>query len=137
MSYESVKKELYSELADLQLDLSPERYGSEPVPKGADQTMEDILAEAERIKQVKRDAKYIAQEIIKELDKRESEKQAAEIIPETVPVETVEVIVVQEPEPDYTIPVVSSVGGFVVGILIASLFFLAKIKRIRQENEIW
>lgn len=122
---------------ELALDLSPERFGSEPVPKGADQTFYDILAEAERIKQVKSDAKYIAREIIKELDKREAAKEAAETVPETIPVETVEVIVVQEPEPDYTIPVVSSACGFVIGVLVASLFFLAKIKHIRKEHEMW
>jgi len=87
---------------------------------------DEIMDEADRIAQVRKDAKIIAQEIIKELDKRDAEE-----IPETIPVETVEVIVVQEPEPDYTIPVVFSACGFVVGILVTSLFFLAKIKQIR------
>ena len=136
MSYESVKKELYSELADLQLDLSQEKYGSK-ANSSTVITREQILAEETRLAQVRKDAKIIAQEIIKELDKREAEKRVAETVAETIPVETVEVIVVQEPEADYTIPVVSSVCGFVVGILVASLFFVVKIKRIRQNNETW
>lgn len=117
------------------LDLSPERFGSKALPEGSYMSGEEIMAEAERIAQVKKDAKYIAQEIITELDKREEEKEKE--TPETIPLETVEVIVVQEPEPDYTIPVVSSACGFVVGILVASLFFMTKIKQIRKEHEKW
>lgn len=120
------------------VDLSPERFGSKAT---ADETYYSIMEEAERIAQRKEDAKAIAKEVakevIKELDKRDAEKQAAETVPETIPAETVEVIVVQEPEPDYTTPVVSSVCGFVVGILVASFFFWARIRQIRRETETW
>lgn len=123
----------------MELDLSPERFGSKAPEKGPDQTMDEILAEADRLAQVRKDAKIIAQEVVKELNKQEAtkKKEVPETVPETIPVETVEVIVVQEPEPDYTIPVVSSACGFVVGIIVASLFFLAKIKQIRKEHEAW
>ncbi len=120
------------------LDLSPERFGSKAL---GDEAYYSIMEEAERIAQRKEDAKAIAKEVakevIKELDKREAEKQSAETVPETIPVETVEVIVVQEPEPDFTIPVVSSACGFLVGTLVASLFFFAKIKQIKKEHETW
>lgn len=121
----------------MSLDLSPERFGSKA--KTGDEAYYSIMEEAERITQRKEDAKAIAKEVakevIKELDKREQEKAAE--IPETIPVETVEVIVVQEPEPDYTTPIVSSACGFLVGILITSLFFIARIRQIRKEHETW
>lgn len=120
----------------MELDLSPERYGSKASTNGPDATMNEIMAEAERIKQVKSDAKYIAKEIIKELDKREAAKQ--ETVPETVPVETVAIIEIPEPEPvDYTLPVVSGAAGFLIGVLLTSLCFIIKINRIRRESERW
>lgn len=118
----------------MELDLSLERYGSKELPKGADQTMYDILAEAERLEQVKSDAKYIAREIIKELDKREAEKESSE----TVPVETVAMVEIPAPEPtDYTLPMASAACGFLIGVLLTSLCFVIKLNRIRRESERW
>ena len=118
------------------LDLSSERYGSKATP---DETYHSIMEEAARITQRKEDAKAIAKEVakevIKELEKWEQENESQ--IPETVPAETVEVIVVQEPEPNYTIPIVASACSFFVGMLVTSLFFIARIRQIRKEHETW
>lgn len=122
------------------LDLSPERYGSKA--KTPDETYYSIMEEAERIAQRKEDAKAIAKEVakevIKELDKREAEKESAETIPETIPVETVAVVEIPAPEPiDYTLPVIASACGFLIGVLITSLCFIIKLNRIRRESERW
>ena len=102
-------------------------------------SFDEIMDEADRIAQVRKDAKIIAQEVIKELNKWEEskEKAAQKTVPETIPVETVEVVVVQEPEPDNTTLVVSSIGSFFLGVLVTSLFFIAKIRQIRKEHEMW
>lgn len=102
-----------------------ERQGSKATP---DEVYQSIQEEAARITQRKEDAKAIAKEVvkevIKELDKREQEKELQEIV-------------VKEPEPDYTIPVVSSACGFFVGALVASFFFIAKIRQLKKEHEMW
>lgn len=95
---------------------------------------EEIMAEAKRLEQVKSDAKYIAREIIKELDKREAEKESTE----TVPVETVAMVEIPAPEPtDYTLPMASAACGFLIGVLLTSLCFIIKLNRIRRESERW
>ena len=113
----------------MSLDLSPERHGSKADPSAEYKSGEEIMAEADRLEQVKSDAKYIAREIIKELDKRESEKESAE---------TVAVVEVPAPEPvDYTLPLASAACGFLIGILLTALCFIIKLNRIRRESERW
>ena len=113
----------------MSLDLSPERHGSKADPSAQYKSGEEIMAEAERLEQVKSDAKYIAREIIKELDKRESEKESAE---------TVAVVEVPAPEPvDYTIPLAFAACGFLIGVLRTALCFIIKLNRIRRESERW
>lgn len=120
------------------LDLSPERYGSKADPSAEYKSAAEIMAEAERLEQVKSDAKYIAREIIKELDKREAAKETTETVPETIPVETVTVVEVKEPEPvDYTLPIASAACGFLIGVLITSLCFIIKLNQIRRQSERW
>ena len=118
----------------MSLDLSPERFGSKADPSEEYKSGEEIMAEAERLEQVKSDAKYIAREIIKELDKREAEKETVE----TIPVETVAVVQVPEPESvDYTLPIASAACGFLIGVLLTYLCFIIKINRIKRESEKW
>ena len=113
----------------MSLDLSPERHGSKADPSAQYKSGEEIMAEAERLEQVKSDAKYIAREIIKELDKRELEKESAE---------TVAVVEVPAPEPvDYTLPLASAACGFLIGVLLTALCFIIKLNRIRRESERW
>ena len=116
------------------LDLSPERHGSKADPSTDYISGEEIMEEADRLEQVRKDAVIIAQEVVKELKRQEAAKETE--APETVPVETVEVIVVKEPEPDYTVPVISFACGFILGALVASLFFIFKIKRIKKERKV-
>ena len=123
----------------MSLDLSSERFGSKATP---DEVYESIKEEAARITQRKEDAKAIAKEVakevIKELDKWEAEKEAAEAILETIPVETVAVVEIPEPEPvDYTLSIASAACGFLIGVLITSLCFIIKLNRIRRESERW
>ena len=113
----------------MSLDLSPERHGSKADPSAEYKSGEEIMAEADRLEQVKSDAKYIAREIIKELDKREAE---------TIPDETVAVVAIPEPQPiDYTLPIVSAACGFLIGVLLTSLCFIIKLNRIRSVSERW
>ena len=124
----------------MELDLSPERFGSKAPEKGPDQTMDEILAEADRLAQVRKDAKIIAQEVVKELNKQEAtkKKEVPETVPETIPVETVTVVEVPEPgSVDYTLPIVSAACGFLIGALLTSLCFIIKLIQIRRESERW
>lgn len=114
------------------LDLSPERHGSK-APEEPYMSYDEIMEDADRIAETKKFAKIISQEIIKELDKRE------ESIEDTAPVtETVQIAEVQMAEPvAYANPLAAAGGGFFVGVLISSMFFMAKIRQIRRENETW
>lgn len=118
----------------MELDLSSERYGSKSDPSSGYRSGEEIMAETERLEQVKSDAKYIAREIIKELDKREAEKESTE----TIPVESVALVEIPEPEPvDYTLPLASAACGFLIGVMLTALCFIIKLNRIRRESERW
>lgn len=122
------------------LDLSPERYGSQALPQGAELTGEEIMKEADRIAEARKYSKIIAEEIINELDKREESKEntISESLAETNPTEntTAAVIEIQGAEYiNYTLPIISACCGFLMGILVAWLFFRTKINRIRKECE--
>ena len=109
----------------MELDLSPERYGSKAQSNDSYTSAEEIMYEADRITQVKKDAKIIADEIIKELDKREKEKE-----------ESVTVVEIQKTEPASTTnPIIFAGGGFLIGMLFAVLLCSLKIKQIRKECE--
>lgn len=120
------------------LDLSPERYGSKELPKGAELTGEEINKKAEEIAEAKKTEK-IVEEVIKELEKKDilQESTISESTANTIPVETIVAIVEDKDEESFATfsPIFFAFSGFLIAILVAWLFFRIKIKRIRKQFE--
>lgn len=120
------------------LDLSPERYGSKELPKGAELTGEEINKKAEEIAEAKK-TEEIVEEVLKELEKQNilQENTILETTVNTIAVETSPAVVEIKNEETAAVvsPIFFAACGFILALLIGFVFFRIKIKKIREQFE--